>query len=261
MKIRIRNWALQILVAGIFLLILLTGIVLTPSLLYANQTKIGKHTIYHNSKIDNYFIKQLENATNVLKTSELYDSDFLVDICLNDGSIYPTILEKIRGQAFAWGFYNKVVFQGNAYYQNNHIELNGYQWNLEQLLIHEATHCYQYNKLGFWGSNPIAQYPNWKWEGYPEYVSRHLRGQQNLFDNIKRLSETNSKEEWAIAFSDGTISPIKYYSDWLLVQYCIDVKGLTYVELLNDSTEKEVIEDEMMDWFDSENKKRIHNNS
>jgi hypothetical protein len=40
------------------------------------------------------------------------------------------------------------------------------------------THCYQYKKLGLLGSNPIANIPAWKWEGYAEYASR-----KGLFQN------------------------------------------------------------------------------
>lgn len=231
------------------------GIVLNPSLLYANQTTVGNYTIHHNSEIDNDLLNQLENVMSLLKKSELYDSSIGLDICLNDGSYYPLLMEKIRGQAFAWGFYNKVVLQGNANYKGNYVELNGYNWNFKQLIAHEAIHCYQYKKLGFLDSNPIAKHPNWKWEGYPEYVSRQNQDQQNLYDNIDRWLKTleNDNDFWALEFSDGTISPKTYYKDWLLVSYCLDIKELSYEELLQNETEKEIIETEMMKWFKEEN--------
>ena len=173
MKRTIKNWTIRLIITGALLVGLLIVIILNPSLLYANQTVVGNYTIYHNSEIDTYLMNKLENVTLFLEKSELYDSTFRLDICLNDGSYYPSILKKINGQAFAWGFYNKIVLQGKAHYKDNYIEINGYHWNLEQLITHEAIHCYQFNKLGFWNSNPIARYPNWKWEGYPEYVSMY----------------------------------------------------------------------------------------
>ncbi|MCG6187668.1 hypothetical protein [Maribellus maritimus] len=162
---------------------------------------------------------------------------------------------KIQGKAFARGFYNKVVFQGSADYQSNRVELNGYNWNQEQLLAHEAVHCYQNNKFGFWKSNPIANIPDWKWEGYPEYISSQNTDQIDLYENIYQFLKVDPEKAWAIKFSDGTVSPVNYYSDWLMVQYCIDVKGFSYAELLNNQTGK----GEMTQWFDDEQKKRDYN--
>lgn len=252
MKKTIKTWVVRLSATGVLLVALLLSIVLNPSLLYANQTVVDNYTIYHNSVIDVDLLKHLENVTSSLKKSELYDATYKLDICLNERSYYPTLLEKIRGKAFAWGFYNKVVLQGNAQYKENVVELNGYRWNLEQLLTHEAIHCYQYNKFGFWNSNPIANYPNWKWEGYPEYVSRQNAEQQDLFQSLDHLlkHQEEHKDSWFIEFSDGTISPADYHTDWLLVKYCLDIKQLSYEELLIENTKKEVVEEEMMTWYD-----------
>ena len=119
MKRTIKKWTIRLIITGVLILGLLIGIVLNPSVLYANQTVVGNYTIYHNSEIDDNLMTQLENVTLVLEKSELYDSTFRLDICLNDGSNYPSLLKKINGQAFAWGFYNKVVLQGKAHYKDN----------------------------------------------------------------------------------------------------------------------------------------------
>jgi hypothetical protein len=71
-------------------------------------------------------------------------------------------MRTLRGQAFAWGFYNKVVMQGSTNCTSNYVTLNGFKWNLIQLLAHEMTYCLQFDKLGFWKSKPIANIPNWK---------------------------------------------------------------------------------------------------
>jgi len=149
MKRTIRKWIIRITATGLLIGGLLIGLVLNPTLLYANKTVIENYTVYHDSVVDSNFVNQLKSVTMLLKGSELYDSTFKLDICLNDGSIYPTLTERVRGQAFAWGFYNKVVLQGNVNYQDNYVELNGYRWSLEQLITHEAIHCYQFRKIEF----------------------------------------------------------------------------------------------------------------
>ena len=86
MKRSIKRWLLRILTTGVFLAGSLIIIILNPSLLYANKTKLGNYTIYHNQPLDGNFRMVLDNATTILKSSELYDPALKMDICLNDGS-------------------------------------------------------------------------------------------------------------------------------------------------------------------------------
>ncbi len=251
MKRQIRNWTLRLAATGLLLLTFLIGIVLNPSLLYANRTTISNYTIYHNSALDEIFSARLADATTLINASELFDSNLKLDICLNDGSTYPKLMRFLRGQAFGWGFADKVVLMGNANYTDNTVELNGYKWNFTQLIAHEETHCLQFHKFGFWKSNPIAGYPNWKWEGYPEYVARRNADQLDLSKNIsnKLEQEKANADGWAIFFSDNSISPKEYYNSWLLVQYCLDIKQMTYEKLLADTTSEQETSQQMIHWY------------
>lgn len=191
-KFTLRLTATALLIAG-FLLI----IVLNPILTYANKTTRNNITAFHNIALYPTLLTKLDQVTELLKASEFYNPDLHLDICLNDGSKYPKLIQAIRGQAFAWGFYDKVVLQGTANYNENNVELNGYKWNLTQLLAHEMTHCFQFDKLGFWKSKPFANMPNWKWEGYAEYASRQNTDQKVLSKNIERLIATD-KNNWRL---------------------------------------------------------------
>ena len=185
----------------------------------------------------------------------MYDPTVKFEVCLNDGSIYPAIIQKILGPAFSYGFYNKVVLKSNINCKENYAELNDYHWNLTQLITHEETHCLQFNKLGFWESNPMGKNPTWKWDGYPEYVSRQGEGEKDLVKNIERLifCEKTDNNNW-IQFPDSTGTVIPYYKNWLLMQYCIEIKKMTYIQVLNDTTNEESINQEMMKWFSNGNK-------
>lgn len=249
MKQQIKKWTLRITVIGFFIIGFLLTIVLNPILTYANKTIHNNFTIYHNTKLDPLLTSQLDNARNLLKTSEFYNTKLNLDICLNDGSKYTDIIKTILGQAFAWGFYDKVVLQGTMNCKENYVELNGYKWNLTQLLAHEMTHCLQFDKLGLWKSNPVANIPNWKWEGYAEYVSRQDADQKDLSKNLARLFTTN-KSNWEVVLADSTISPREYYESWALVQYCMDIKMMTYEQILVDTTNEQIVRQEMMDWYE-----------
>ncbi len=191
MKKKIKKWTFRLLMTGLFIFSLLLIIVLNPILTYASETSHYNSSIFHNKPLDKSFQIQFDKAVHLLKSSELYDPELQFDICLNDGSIYTKLMRTIKGPAFAWGFYNKVVLQGTLNPKENYVELNGYKWNLTQLLAHEMTHCMQFNRLGFWKSKPLANIPNWKWEGYAEYIARQNNDQKDLAANIKRLQDAN----------------------------------------------------------------------
>jgi uncharacterized protein YjaZ len=248
MKRPIRKWTLRLLATGLLIAGLLLIIVLNPMLTYANQSTHRNFSIYHNQALDPLMLPQLDTANELLKASEFYTTDLQIDLCLNDGSKYPAIITAMRGSAFASGFYNKVVLQGNMHCKDNYLELNGHHWNLTQLLTHEMVHCLQFSHLGFWHSNPVAALPIWKWEGYAEYVSRQNVDQKDLSKNIARLIATD-KSNWEITFTDNTIAPRAYYESWTLVQYCLDIKKMTYKQILADTTSEQTVRQEMLSWF------------
>jgi len=248
LKRTIRKWTMRLTVTGALLVLLLLGILLNPSILYAHSTQVANYSVYHQKELDPHFLLRLTKCNELLQASELHDSDYQMDLCLDDGSLYPALMKALRGLAFAWGFSNKIVLQGVSNAETNKQELNGYYWNLEQLLAHEAIHCYQYHSFGLWNSNPIAGHPDWKWEGYREYISRQSEDQGDLCNNLKQLLNCH-EEEWFVAFKDGTIAPKNYFADWLLVTYAMDVKGFNFHELIKDSTDKESFETEMWQWY------------
>lgn len=251
MKRQIKKWAVRLAATGLLVIGLLLVIILNPILTYAHKTAHNSFTVFHTKPLDPSLITRLDEASELLKTSEFYSATLNLDICLNDGSKYPDLMKMLRGQAFAWGFYNKVVMQGTANYKDNYVELRGYKWNASQLLAHEMTHCLQFNKLGFWKSKPVASIANWKWEGYAEYVARQDSGQKDLARNIERLvaADKVDKDSWSISFPDSTIAPREYYNYWLLVEYCMDVKKMTYTQLLADTTSEGILRKQMLEWY------------
>jgi len=253
MKKRIRKWSLRIVVTCLFILGLLVGIALNPMLLYANKSITGVYTICHQEPLEASFIPKLEEANALLEKSELYDPCLKLTICLNDGSYYPKLMQRVRGQAFGWGFQKIVVLMGKMNAKDNYLEINGYKWNLTELIAHEATHCFQFYKYGLFHSNPVANIPEWKWEGYPEYVAR--KNKADLVNNIIHLikAEKNRDNNNWIDFEDRTGTVIPYYKHWLLVQYCLDVRKMSYAGLVRDTTREALLTQDMMDWYKQNN--------
>lgn len=251
----VKKWLLRLCATTLLILGLLVVIIANPSWLYAHKTKHANFFILHHSPLNMGILVHLEEASLLLKKSELYDSVFSMEICLNDGSGYTRIAGALGGPAFARGFYNKIVLFGLSDYGNNYTLFNGGKWNFAQLITHEAIHCLQFNKYGLWNSKPVDDIPDWKWEGYPEYIARQLGEPDVLKKNIRKLIDVEkiSKPTW-INFEDGTGSPLLYFKDGLLVSYCIDIKKMSYDQLLSDKRTREFLWEEMMKWY-SENGK------
>ena len=250
MKNTLKKIILLLSVTGLLITCILLTIILNPILLYASKTTHNNFVVYHNETLDPHLLTTLDEAEALCKQSEFYNPNLTLDICLNDGSNYPTLIRALCGRFFARGFYNKVVLQGNMDCKNNVVELSGYKWNLPQLLAHEMTHCLQFDKFGIWKSKPIAAIPNWKWEGYAEYIARQNADQKELAYNIQHFIK-NDKHTWEITFADSTITPREYYNYWNLVKYCLDAKKINYEQLLADTTSEQEIIEAMQQWYKS----------
>ena len=229
-------------------------LLLNPSLMYANQTKVGKVRIHHNQPLAPEMKAVVAQSIEIVKRSELYDADKNIDLCLNDGK-YINLLKQLSDGGVAATLLNNVgIFEdinpaeNYAYWhwETNRNELR--KWHLAELIAHEMTHVYQYNQNKFM---PL-QIDNWKVEGYAEYMSRVNRG--DLKTNVLRLIEEEQKTTkglpWVV-FEDGTGSPTYYFQNWLMMEYMMTIKSMTYLEVAADKTALEVVKNEMIEWAKS----------
>jgi len=241
----------RLMVAGFFIFGLLVSFVLTPRLLYANKTTIRNYSIYYSRQLNKTFLQELEQSNILIRSSELYDPNLKIDVCLKDGSSYPDLIKFVLGKDLISSFYNKIILTGDTVnYDDNYIQLEGHKWNLIQMLAHAQVHCLEFNRYGLWHSNPIANHPDWKWEGYPEYIAKQNTDQQNLQNNIEKLLQTEGRTNngW-IKFVDGKETLISFDEYRLLTQYCIEIKGMNFVELMKDTTDESAIRQQMINWY------------
>ncbi len=254
MKKQIKTWIFRLTVTGLFLFGLLVTFMLAPILLYANKTDVGNYSVYHNKPLDNSFLQRLEQSSIILKSSELYDPKLKIDVCLKDGSTYPKLITAVIGKDFLSSFYNKIILTGDTVnYNDNYTQLDGHKWNLTQMLAHAQVHCFEFNKYGLWQSNPIGKHPVWKWEGYPEYIARQNVAQTNLQNGIRRLLqiEGTSNDGW-MKLADSTETLIGFEEYRLLIQYCLEIKRLTFVELFKDTTQENIVRQQMINWYNKQ---------
>lgn len=246
-----KKWILSVLTSGGGLGLGFIGLLLNPSLLYAHETVTSQYTIYHNQPLDPALGQRLAQARAQVQPSEVFDRTLRLEVCLNDGSRYPRLVQAVWGPAFAWAFYNKVVLNGEAKPVANQLAFRDYSWNLTSLLAHEMTHCYQFHHLGLWHSNPLARYPTWKWEGYAEYVARHPGSPAALRQHVAYLhqAEQRAPGQWGLQLPDSTSTSREYFNYLMLTEYCLNVKHLTFAQVLRDTATEHTTYQQLLRWY------------
>ncbi len=127
-----KRWIIRLAVMVLIFCTFFVVIVLNPTLTYANKTTHNNFIILHNKPLDTAIFFHLDKALELLKTSEYYNPEVKLNVCLKDGSMYPELIQKIFGNAYAWGFYNNIVIKASIISKNNYVVLNGFKWNLDQ---------------------------------------------------------------------------------------------------------------------------------
>jgi hypothetical protein len=239
---------------------LLTTVILFPQLLFANTLKYKNFKICSNDKISNDFKVVLENAMELVQNSELYDSNYKYNIILCHNTFYNKIDNRFLGIGpAARARLNNVIVKvkidpkSNLAFATFHKEC---EVNLTYLLAHEMIHCLQINKYGILKFNPFKHPEFWKLEGYPEYISRKSvlsRKDYSLIREIDRYVNLENKatDKWILVEEGGCEAPDYYYKGRLMIEYLMDIKHLSYDQILKDTVSETAVFKEMIKWKDS----------
>lgn len=245
MKNLIRKVLLRLFAFVAVCFVVVVGSVLNPSLLYAHTTEVEGGTIYHNKPLPQEFVTRLQESISIISQADVYDPNYKLDMCLNDGSIYPTIVEKIKGAGFGHGFYNKVVITSEIDCAKNKATIYGKKWNFSQLVAHEMIHCHQFNTYG-WST---LKFPLWKLEGYPEVISREDEGESAMLQHLATLQHMQETNNNWVVFEDGTGCPLNYYQHRLSIYYLMKIKGLSYDQIVAMSFTEDAASKDMNKWY------------
>jgi hypothetical protein len=197
---------------------------------------------------------------NLVQKSELYDSNYKYNIILCHNSFYNKIDDKLLGFGpAARATLNNVIIKVRIDPTNN-LAFPTFrkecEVDLTYLLAHEMIHCLQANKYGIMKFNPFRHPEFWKLEGYPEYISRKTglsEKNYSLISEIDRYTDLENKatDIWILAGEGGCEVPGYYYKGRLMMEYLMDIKHLSYDQILKDSASESTIYNEMIKWKDS----------
>lgn len=234
----------------------LAATILYPQPLFAHKVEYKQFKVYSNDKVGDEIKPILDSAVSIVEKSELYDPTYKVDIFLAYNSFFNKVDDKVFGLGpSARAIDNNLVIKvkvdigKNLAYATFHKPC---QPGFAYLIAHEMVHCLQVHKYGILKFNPFSHPEMWKLEGYPEYIARQKSSDpdDSLKEDIKRFIEFNRKQTdiWVAVEEGGCEFPEVYYKGRLMTEYLINVKQLTYDQVLKDKRSENEIYDEMIEW-------------
>lgn len=251
---RILKIALMTIMTGI---LTITVIILFPQRLFAKKISYKNFTVYSNNNVDESIKVVLDNALTLVQRSELYDSNYEYNIILCNNSFYNKIDDIVFGAGpTARSRLKNVIIKIRVDPKNNLAFPTFHkacEVNLTDVIAHEMIHCLQAHKFGILKFNPLSHPEFWKLEGYPEYISKQkqLSGKDySLTNDINRYLKLKSKatDIWISSKDGGCEVPDYYYRGRLMIEYLINIKHLSYDQILKDTTSENAIYQEMLKW-------------
>jgi len=234
-------------------------LMINPSLSYAHDTQFDFVRVYHNQPLDQKAASVIQNAVDLIKQSNIFQENIQIELCMNDDKVYPYLLQPIVGNPLAYAFFDKTTLKScTVNFNENQAEtkwaFNNFEhrtFNLTWLLAHEFMHNLQFKTNLDYVIKSTMGTPNWKLEGHAEYISRGYKNDGLLKNKIERYileSEKNHNGIPVIELKDGSKQNFSYYKYALVVQYLMEVKGLSYFEVCALETSLEDLQTEMMAW-------------
>lgn len=111
---------------------------------------------------------------------------------------------------------------------NKIVRYSAMEGNMEEVICHEIVHSFVYNKLC---SIKASSLPAWKQEGYAEYGANILPKRNDTTYHFKNRVDLYKDS----SFWDGNKFVFEYYEAEILVEFLIDVKKMTFEQLMTDT--------------------------
>ncbi len=230
---------------------------LNPNLSYANQTQFDKITIFHNLDLEEGVELIIANAIKIIKSSDIYDKNLNIQLCLNDDNFYPKLYPFAGATAYA--FLNKtVMYASKPNFKNNFAEfnweVNNYElrkYNLTSLLAHEFMHNVQANFNSNYYIKSTLGNLNWKLEGHAEYIARKFKNDSLLKNKIALYLIEENKDHVGVPvfkLEDDTIQNISYFKYALIIQYLMEEKNLNFNQICELKISLDKLYTEMIEW-------------
>jgi len=238
-------------VGGVIALILLDILILsTPELFFSEEKQYGSITVYSEKPIRQETDSIMSKVFLRLHEVPIYDPVKKYSLCLCSSQKKFSLFASLTLQANRiMGFY----FMGNAYVNKDFIDELGRktggqpryltrEGSVVHVATHELMHGYITDAYGFFAARALLE---WKTEGYCEYgVNQFVASQDSGYSIVERIDIYLDDSRW-----NPTAEVHRPHYVWgLMMEYLINVKGLNFEQVMDDSVTYEKTYQEMMDW-------------
>jgi hypothetical protein len=265
-SLKVGGWS----IGGILTLLgVYCGLLIFPGLLFSHEVEYKNLVAYADSSLRGDIEPILAEVETRLLTSSIYDPAEKHEIFFGHGNKVFGALQHSRSKLVSlaigrpitslsynvsWPphFSHIVTFLVPDFERNMLIHPQARDGNnMTYVLTHEVAHSLVNARLGL---QRATRLPLWKYEGYPEYIAAsHTRRATNYSFRVaverlmrEDLSWMKNGQGAFVPFgydcmSKATIQieqgywPTCYYVSRLMVEYLLDVKGLSFEELMSSS--------------------------
>lgn len=207
-----------------------------PQVLFAHETSYKNFTVYSREPLNPNLHEVLDRAEAKMAASELNNPEVKPRIFLtNSYRLYSLLSIYLGGNSFGKGYPllpTANVFINRADVDKDLVFRNAPENNVRSLsgvIAHETTHLLVRKKLGYWRNFML---PNWKKEGYAEYVAG---GATLNYETGVKLWKQNPRDA----------TGYQYFKYYLLVKYLLDHDKLTADEFFNREFDLPALEEKV----------------
>ncbi|MDX1639695.1 MAG: hypothetical protein R3281_17160 [Balneolaceae bacterium] len=229
--------------------------VIWPGLYFAHEMKYRQFSVQADQHLNRGIRFLLEEATARVQFSPLYSEDksFHVFLCYRPKT-YDHFARQMHMDASSQGFTIEPL--GYLFLNLREIGDVGQRYGKQfpysllsgkasHILAHELTHTLITDRLGYFGSRNLA---GWKREGYAEYVaSGSIRSEDSTYSLVERVSSVLNGQY-------GEVPPARrqYIRDQLVVEYLLDIRDWSLLQLINSPVSEDEVYREMVSWARSQ---------
>lgn len=209
-----------------------------PKIFIKKQFSYRSFDLYSNTELAlNHDSKNvLDSVLTNLKTSDFYRTEEQFELFFIHGTFYEQLIRFFGRKNMAFSKFDQHFYSATPDFSTSLLHRNNNEYevlNLVQIISHEGVHSQMYKDYYKKGR---MQTPSWINEGYCEYISNRAIREKPNYQLSTILDRLNNTEGSWVKTSYGHMTPRSYLRDRILIEYLIEVKKRTILEVISDQS-------------------------
>ena len=249
---RLLHWSIRVAAVLAVLFAVHVGLLAFPQILLKNTAEAGSVVIHYPGSPDPAIQALAETTDHRLRAGGFGDPDSPEHIFFfPDQGLYSLFTRLARQPTEAQGF--GISALGTTYVSGTRVEALGrrtggapqysvWEGSLPRTMAHEIAHLIMVDSIG---RSTWVGLPQWKREGYPEYIANiGLIREDSTASLPSRIEILLDDDSWLGPRSWDRI----HYEAGLMVEFLLEVQGMALEDLLADSVTREGTRSAMLEW-------------